>query len=86
MVFWFVAFLAVYFGGQAASDPNIGALIYIWFCIGGGIITALAWVFVVESESCNLIPLKNRGHEANMPTFLFSQGPHARGDRLTVGR
>lgn len=50
LVFWFVAFLAVYFGGQAASDPNVGALIYIWFCLGGGIITILSWFFVVESK------------------------------------
>ncbi|CZR68664.1 uncharacterized protein PAC_18563 [Phialocephala subalpina] len=34
LVFWFVAFLAVYFGGQAASNPKVGALIYIWFCLG----------------------------------------------------
>ena len=51
LVFWFVAFLAVYFGGQAASDPNVGALIYIWFCLGGGIITILSWIFVAESKS-----------------------------------
>lgn len=50
LVFWFLAFLSVYFGGQAASDPEIGALIYIWFCIGGGIITILSWFFVVESK------------------------------------
>lgn len=50
LVFWFVAFLAVYFGGQAASNPKVGALIYIWFCLGGGIITILCWIFVVESK------------------------------------
>lgn len=51
LVFWFLAFIAVYFGGQAASDPKIGPLIYIWFCLGGGLITTLSWFFVVESES-----------------------------------
>jgi hypothetical protein len=50
MVFWFIAFLAVYFGGQVASSPNVGALIYIWFCLGGGIITILSWISVVESK------------------------------------
>lgn len=50
LVFWFVAFLAVYFGGEAAANPNVGALIYIWFCIGGGIITILSWIFVKESK------------------------------------
>lgn len=56
MVFWFVAFIAVYFGGQAAAEPNTGALIYIWFCIGGGIVTILSWIFVVESK-CNTVPI-----------------------------
>jgi len=50
MVFWFIAFLAVYFGGQAASNPDIGALIYIWLCLGGGIVTILSWIFVMESK------------------------------------
>lgn len=50
LVFWFLAFLAVYFGGQAASDKDVGGLIYIWFCLGGGIITALSWFFVEESK------------------------------------
>jgi Sugar (and other) transporter len=51
LVFWFISFLSVYFGGQAAGDANIGGLIYIWFCLGGGIITILSWIFVVESKS-----------------------------------
>jgi hypothetical protein len=50
LVFWFLAFISVYFGGQAASSPDVGALIYIWFCLGGGIITTLSWFFVIESE------------------------------------
>jgi hypothetical protein len=58
LVFWFIAFLAVYFGGQAASNPKIGGLIYIWFCLGGGIVTTLTWIFVVESK-CD--PFKGSG-------------------------
>lgn len=51
MLCWLVAFLAVYFGGQAAGNPTVGALIYIWFCVGGGISTVLAWLYVIESKS-----------------------------------
>lgn len=50
LVFWFMAFLSAYFGGQAAIDPAIGAKIYIWFCLGGALFTILAWIFVVESK------------------------------------
>jgi hypothetical protein len=53
LVFWLIAFVAVYFGGQAAGNPDVGALIYIWFCIGGGIVTILSWIYVVESK-CGL--------------------------------
>jgi ABC-type multidrug transport system permease subunit len=58
MVFWFIAFLAVYFGGQVASSPNVGALIiliYIWFCLGGGIVTTLSWFFVESKCGKNLM-------------------------------
>ncbi|KAH8652255.1 general substrate transporter [Xylariales sp. PMI_506] len=54
LVFWFIAFLAVYFGGEAASEANVGALIYIWFCLGGGIVTVLSWMFVVETKDLTL--------------------------------
>jgi hypothetical protein len=59
MVFWFIAFLAVYFGGQAASNPNVGALIYIWFCLCGGIVTILTWIFVVESKCGKNLTLRD---------------------------
>ncbi|RDW85361.1 hypothetical protein BP5796_03686 [Coleophoma crateriformis] len=54
MGLWFLSFLAVYFGGQAASDPKIGALIYIWFCLGGGIVTIISWIYVVETKNLTL--------------------------------
>jgi len=47
MVFWFIGFLAVYFGGQGARKSH---LIYIWFCLGGSIFTVLTWIFVKESK------------------------------------
>lgn len=47
LVFWFIAFLAVYFGGQGARKSH---LIYIWFCLGGAIFTVLTWIFVKESK------------------------------------
>lgn len=70
-MFWFVAFLSVYFGGQAAADPDIGALIYIWFCIGGGIITILAWIFVKESK-CYVFSESNSLGLDGLPFFLLS--------------
>jgi MFS family permease len=54
LVFWFMAFLSAYFGGQAAINPDIGALIYIWFCLGGALFTTLSWIFVVETKDLTL--------------------------------
>jgi hypothetical protein len=49
-VFWFLVFVAVYFGGQGAADPKVGAKVFITFCITGAIITVLTWIYVVESK------------------------------------
>lgn len=49
-VFWFLTFITVYFGGQGAANPNVGAKVYITFCITGAIIAALTWIYVVESK------------------------------------
>lgn len=49
-VFWFLVFITVYFGGQGAADPNVGAKVYITFCVTGAIIAALTWIYVVESR------------------------------------
>ena len=54
-VYWFLAFIAVYFGGQGAADPGVGAKVYITFCITGAIVTVLAWIYVVESKSARNI-------------------------------
>lgn len=48
MGFWFLGFLVTYFGGEAAQTLKSGALIYIWFCTGGGLVTILASLFIVE--------------------------------------
>jgi MFS family permease len=57
IVFWFISFLVVYFGGQAAQNANVRALIYIWFCLGGALMTTLFWIFVKESEQRSTNPL-----------------------------
>jgi len=92
LVFWFIAFLAVYFGGQQASKADGGSLIYIWFCLGGAIITTLSFIFIKESkfEIFQFLSRPFRGHllfrdsKADI-SFSKSEGPYARRNRFVVG-
>ncbi|KAL1849170.1 hypothetical protein VTK73DRAFT_9929 [Phialemonium thermophilum] len=54
MIFWLLGFIITYFGGQAAMNPRVGALIYIMFCLGGAIVSILAYFFVVETKDLTL--------------------------------
>jgi hypothetical protein len=69
-----MAFLSAYFGGQAAINPDIGALIYIWFCLGGALFTTLSWIFVVESKS-SIHQRHHHKYNAN-DSFSDSQGSY----------
>jgi hypothetical protein len=47
---WSLAFISAYFCGQGAADPGVAAKAYTTFCITGGVVTVLSWLFFVESE------------------------------------
>ena len=70
MGFWFMGFLVTYFGGEAAQTLSRGALIYIWFCTGGGIVTILSYFLVVESKFLPL-PEKLRIRVAHQTSLTF---------------
>lgn len=54
LTFWLDAFLAVYFSGLVAGDPNVGCWIYCCFCLDSVINSIRVWMLVKNTVDLTL--------------------------------